>query len=224
MPDCERWMMSLHALHRKMQRVCGDDATLTIRGPATYLDVEKVEADIERCLPADLKVLFTSCAAKLDFWWSLSASARMGLSEPLPEELEEVTFGHLDLDLEAIPDRWVNWTAWEDYFENPQEYEGAESAYEFDDLFPVFSLPNGDMIALVTRSDANGQVIYLSHEGGQFDQAVLADGFSQFMDTWLELGCPGPECWLLEPFYDWQAERLVATNPSALQWKETIFR
>jgi hypothetical protein len=226
MSDCERWITKLHALHRQIQPLCGQDAKLTINPPATYLDVERVEIEIGRSLPAELKELFTHCAAKIDFSWSLWSwsPGRAGLLKPFPEELAEVTFGCFDLDLKALPDCWVNWTAWEDCFENPDQYEGGESAYESDDLFPFLSLPNGDVIALVTRGDASGQVVYLSHEGGQFDEAILADSLARFMDTWLELGCPGPECWLLKPFYDWQTERLVATNNSALRWKEILFR
>ena len=62
-------------------------------------------------------------------------------------------------------------------------------------------------------------MIYLSHEGGQFDEAILANSLSQFMDIWLELGCPGPKSWLLKPFYDWGSEQLVATNAAALYWR-----
>ncbi len=149
MSNCEHWITKLHALYRQIQPLCGQDAKLTISPPGTYLDVEEVEAEIGRSLPAELKDLFTYCAAKIDFSWSLWPSRHLGLSKPLPEELGEVTFGRLDLDLKALPNCWVNWTAWEDCFENPDEYEGGESSYEFDDLFPFLSLPNGDVIALV---------------------------------------------------------------------------
>lgn len=223
MSDGERWITQLHALYRQLQPLCGEDVELTISPPATSSDVEKVEAEIGRSLPAELQELFTDCAAKIDFSWCLCSSGRIGLSKPLPEELEEVTFGRLDLELKALPDCWVNWTAWEDCFENPDEYEGGEKSYKFDDLFPFLSLPNGDVIALVSRDDARGQVVYLSHEGGQFDEAILSDSLARFMDTWLELGCPGPESWLLKPFYDWRAEELVATNSSAQRWKEILF-
>ena len=173
MSDCERWIKKLRALQKQLQTLCGEDATLAIDSPATYLDVERVEAEIECCLPAELKELFTHCASKIDFSWSLSRSDRMRLQAPLPEELEEVTFGRLGLDINTLADDWVNWTAWEDCFDNPDQYEGGQSAYEFDDLFPFLSLPNGDVIVLVTGGDASGQIVYLSQEGGAFDEAIL---------------------------------------------------
>jgi cell wall assembly regulator SMI1 len=222
MPDCERWIAKLHTLYRQFQPLCEDDLRLTIDPPATYLDVERVEIEIGRSLPAELKEIFTHCSAKIDFWWSLWSPGRVGKPNPLPKELHEVTEGHLNLDLKAIADNWCNWTEWQDYFENPEYYEGAASSFEFDDLLPLFYTFNGDVIVLVTEGETAGQVLYLSHEGGLFDEAILADSLSQFMDVWLDLGCPGPECSLLEPFYDWPTERLLTSSPNALQWKSII--
>ena len=77
------------------------NATLTIGPPATFLEVERVEAEIERSFPAGLETLHLF-EPKLIFRGRCPLD-RSRYPEQLPEELAAVTFGRLDLDLKAFP-------------------------------------------------------------------------------------------------------------------------
>ena len=68
-----------------------------------------------------------------------------------------------------------------------------------------------------------GPVVYLSHEGDEdLHGRRLGLDFAEFMTRWSNLGCPGPEMWALEPFYDRRERRLRDAGPAVDRWKEWV--
>ena len=219
MADYQQLLERLRSLADAIRPICEDDLTFEIAPRAPEKDVLSVEAEIDRRLPDILRDFFLNCSAKIDFDWALDEEK---FARELPEDLEEVTFGAFTFELSGVEPDWVNWTGWQDSIEHPEHYVGGPSRYRFDQLYPLISIINGDVIVVVTSGDDHGRIVYLDHEGGEMNQAILADDFESFLDTWLTLCCPGPEGWLLEPFYDSDRQRLSATCDNAANWRSLI--
>lgn len=116
----------------------------------------------------------------------------------------------------------VDWEDWEDSFRNPEDYGVADHEYEFEQVFPLLDDLGGDMVILVTDGPHRGKVTYLNHEGGDFDQAVLGPTLQEFLDTWIGLGCLGPDYGTWEVFYDTEAQRLSTEGDAARQWRSLL--
>ena len=217
--DYQQLLARIRSLSDSIRPMCDNGLTCQISPCATAEEVAAVETEINRELPSVLRDFFLNCSAKVDFDWYLDLEK---LSDDLPDVLERVTFGAFTFDLSLAKSDWVNWTDWRDCIEHPERYAAGPFRYTYDQLFPVISIMNGDLIAVVTSGDDHGRIIYLDHEGGSLDQAVLAEDFDTFLDTWLSLCCPGPEGWLLEPFYDTDLRRLSATCGNAQIWRSLI--
>jgi hypothetical protein len=55
-----------------------------------------------------------------------------------------------------------------------------------------------------------------------FDQAVLGPTLQVFLDTWIGLGCPGPDYGTWKVFYDTEAQRLSTEGDAARQWRSLL--
>jgi hypothetical protein len=89
---------------------------------------------------------------------------------------------------------------------------------------PFIQAANGDWIAFdVSRAPANCPVCYLSHDGDvSIHNRRLGENFVEFMTHWTNVGCPGPEFWQMEPFYDKRGMRLKASGPAIDHWKRWV--
>jgi len=107
--------------------------------------------------------------------------------------------------------------------------EGAPSWWAA--AFPFLGVPNGDLIALdLGGEDSRPPVIYLNHEepGGSIR---LAESLEVFLERWTQLGCVGPEIWVLRHFLvdggnalaesspGTATSELSSTCPNALEWR-----
>jgi hypothetical protein len=90
-----------------------------------------------------------------------------------------------------------------------EEMEDPQNVRWWLESIPFISIRNGDYIALHTT---NNQVIYLSHDDSCF---VLASDFGEFLQNWEQLCYVGPESWMLEPFLDLQASKLITSSQKA---------
>ena len=89
---------------------------------------------------------------------------------------------------------------------------------------PFIEAPNGDWIAFdISQGAANCPVCYLSHDGDvSIHNRRLGENFVEFMTSWTSVGCPGPEFWQIEPFYDKRGRRLKASGPAVDHWKRWV--
>jgi len=219
MADYPQLLERIRNLAESIRSICDDGLTCEIAPCASESDVLAVESEIGRPLPDILRDFFLNCSAKINFDWLLD-QRRFG--RELPPVFQKVTFGAFTFDLSMAETAWINWTGWQLCIEHPENYVGDAYRYRFDQLYPVISTVNGDVIAVVTSGDDHGRIVYLDHEGGEMDEAILAEDFDSFIDTWVNLCCPGPESWLLKPFYDPDLRRLSATCNNALTWRSLI--
>ena len=191
---------------------------LKVLPPASREEISAAETALGRKLPDDLVWFFSEISAGVDFYWSL-------LLADLPKELRKVSGGEFSLSLAGLGTDLVNWEDWEDWedsFRNPEDYGMADHEYELEQVFPLLHDLGGDMVILVTDGPHRGKVIYLNHEGGDFDQAVLGPTLQELLDTWIGLGCPGPDYGAWEVFYDTEAQRLSLEGDAARQWRSLL--
>jgi hypothetical protein len=192
----------------------GDLGFLEVGPPATEAHVQAVERDIGRRLPRELRALFTEQSSRLRMHWIMEAGGR------LPDVLGNGLSGHVDLSLDELPAAVLNWSGWRPTFENPAAYDWPpELTVElYERLFPLMAGTNGDQIVIAEPDDPENEVVYLDHEGGDFNLVVLADKLEDFLNVWFALGCPGPEWWGLAPFLDPGTTKLSLTTRRSKAW------
>jgi cell wall assembly regulator SMI1 len=178
---------------------------LEVAPPATHDEVQRVEAQLGRALPDDLRRLYTEVSARLAFDWSLDSE------EPLELDGEEIYYGGGDiLDLTELPELVRIHSMW------------AERLTDWRPYFPVFGINNGDMLAVDMGSPAQS-LVYLSHENnpGECVTDVFPYGCSEFFERWVDLYCVGPEGWILDCFLD-DDRQLSVDSENARQWLEYL--
>ncbi len=140
----------------------------------------------------------------------------------LPEVLGESLGGAIDVSLTELPVSMLNWSGWRAAFEDPAAHDWPTelTVDVYEHLFPLLAVGNGDQIVVVEPEDPVNEIAYLNHEGGDFDFVVLADSLEAFLETWVALGCPGPEWWELAKFLDPKTSKLsLKTRPSKVWLK-----
>jgi cell wall assembly regulator SMI1 len=192
----------------------GDVAVLEVGPPATEAQVQDVERDVGRRLPMELRGVFTEQSSRLRMHWIMKAGGR------LPDVLGNGLSGYVDLSLEELPEALLNWSGWRSTFETPAAYDWpADLTVElYERLFPLMAATNGDQIVIAEPDDPANEVVYLDHEGGDFNLVVLADTLEDFLNTWFSLGCPGPEWWGLAPFLDPRTTKLSLKTRRSKAW------
>jgi hypothetical protein len=113
----------------------------------------------------------------------------------LPEDLGDGLLGSIDLSLAGLPTDLLNWSGWRAAFEDPAAH----------DLPTDFTVKD-----------------YLSHDASDFNFVILADGLEQFLNTWIALGCPGPEWWDLAHFIDPDTLKLSLTTRRSKTWLRAL--
>jgi hypothetical protein len=81
--------------------------------------------------------------------------------------------------------------------------------------YPLLRVPNGDLVAV----DADGQVVYLSHDDGEGHGYVLGQDVFDFLERWTALGCPGPEDWQWLPFTSGSDQGLDPEGENGRSWR-----
>jgi cell wall assembly regulator SMI1 len=208
----------LRRVHAAILALDGEVTSFKLLPPATAAEIDKVERDMGRHLPPALRRVFVTESAGFDVMWTIDSSDR------LPEEMQGCFAGSFDLALADLPLIIENWSGWRDSFAFPEQH-GQPAAWNltiYEALFPLIAAANGDQIVLARDDDEPGEVIYLNHEGDEFDKAILANSLDEFLNVWVPLGCPGPEYWELQTFFDFDAQRLSLDTETSRQWRNLL--
>lgn len=169
---------------------------LFIEAPAIEKNLVTIERKLRRPLPSSLRDTFLNFSECFGFRWKLSSGVR--LTDDV--QLNQTWGGFFKINLKSLP------TLADDLrvLINEREKFGDEDlAYllEIDrNALPFYAIGNGDMLAIDLREE-DGNVIYLALDSGpEFHGMSLGCNFVDFMSKWSQLGCVGPEEWILEHF------------------------
>ncbi len=97
---------------------------------------------------------------------------------------------------------------------------------DWDRLFPFYTLPNGDLLAIDAAPDGPQPVRYVSHEFDMLHGTVLAPDFFTFVTEMSQLGFAGTEwaSWLRFGVRDGDAFHLRADSEGGKAWLAWLAR
>jgi hypothetical protein len=192
---------------------CSDSPELEIASTATDSEVQKVERELGRKLPDELRTLFLGYSSHVWFNWYFSSE----VVERMPERITDIRGGCVNISLGLQCAAQSNWTGFTERF--PRRAPNGSIIYQSDDLWPFMESASGDVLGLVVRGPNVGSVVLQGLESTELDCARLGDSFAGFLLSWAEIGCPGPDVYSIGPFYDKGADLLDVTSTTALEWK-----
>ncbi len=200
-----RWEQALQAC----RRLGGDARELRICQPASEQAVAAVERELKLPLPSSFRQVLIGFAAEVEFRWFLPDKMA------LPEALRGIFSGECSWSLSHLVELEQSRRGWmENRFPNPEdEYDRV-----WRNKLAFHSVSNGDLLAL-DLSLASAPVIYLSHDDGLCHGYKLGADFTDFIDRWTRLGCPGAEGWQMEPFTKSPASLLDPDGENGRLWR-----
>ena len=198
-----RWQVALDACKGKG----GEASELVIMPPASEEAIAQVEADLGLNLPSSFRSVLLDFSSQVDVAWRLPDEA------VLPFELEGSFRGHCEWSLEDVTEL----NAWlKDFLRQ----EGDDFSENWHNALLFSHVPNGDYLAFDMRITPDPPVIYLSHEEDEGQARRLGSNFSDFVERWVLLGCPGNEDWQMIPFLSNATSGLDAYGENARKWRE----
>ena len=198
-----RWQAALDACRRKG----GEASKLVIAPPASEEEVAKLEAEIGTALPISFRRVLTEFSAEVDVAWMLPDGAE------LPANFKEIFRSQCDWNFECVIElnAHLKRLLLTDYITLGEDWHNAL----------LFSqVANGDYLAFDMQATPDPPVVYLSHEDYSLQEQRLGDNFTDFMERWSLLGCPGNEDWQMMPFLPDTVSGLDAYGENARKWRK----
>lgn len=217
----EGWVIAWDALLSAVVARGGKRKALTVAPPASEHEVAAVEHTLATALPPSFRSLLTSFAAEVRVWWWNGSAPRE------PRELSDLaTFGELSwslnglLFLEELRGSLEEIYADASYTFAEEHVARALHAREvLRDKLAFQMVGNGDLIAIDLKTEA---VVYLDHsgdiEGGH--GVVLAPSFPAFVTRFTNIGCSGPDWFILKHVYS--ADGIDDGAPAAVAFRRWL--
>lgn len=186
-----------------------------ISNPTSARKLATVQKKMGTELPKEFREVLLKYSSRVEFFWYEDEES----STVLPENLSEVCTGGsaplwdinnlVEFAQAALNHATSPWLAFR---------EGLR------DRLPFMNVGNGDVIAFDMRAGtSNCPIVYLSHENdANSHNRQLGDNFIDFITRWSYLGCPGPEFWLMQPFYAKRAKVLNEKGRAAERWRKWL--
>jgi cell wall assembly regulator SMI1 len=182
---------------------------LVVEAPASPERVDEVEDRLGHPVPASLRRVLTTVASGLEFAWFAPDD------RTFPEPFDEIFAGRLHWSLEALPQLMEVARGW-----IKQAFPDPADPYHrvWHDKLPFMDVGNGDLLALDLEPERHGQVVYLSHDGGEGHGHVMAGSFEDLLVRWIPLACPGAEDVQWWPFLGESDGRIDPASATAREW------
>jgi len=172
--------------------------------PASDSEVDAAEVLLGAPFPASVREALTRLSASVNVAWNLGKRRNVpfhGHSGGLVLSLAGL------VRMQKAKARFVA-----QVFPDPRKKE----ARPWHHAFAVIAVGNGDYLGVAQKTgQANGPVVYLSHDDAVEHGAVLAGSFGDFLDRWTRLACVGPEG--LAPFLG--RKGLEPDAARAVEWR-----
>jgi hypothetical protein len=182
---------------------------LEIGPPANAQEIKDAEHWCKQTLPQAFNDVCQNFSKRVEFFWQLP-------DEPHPPEpLRGIFAGQCGWDLSYLPEDiredWID-----SCFPNPNNpYDRV-----WHNKLAFFAVANGDCLAIDLSEAQRAPVVYLSHDGGEGHGYELGSDFSDFLQRWTKLGCPGPEDWQWLPFTNSRTSLIDPECENARIWRE----
>jgi hypothetical protein len=175
------------------------------------MEILAVEARMELHLPEAFRVVLEQLSAAVSLRWQLPIDRRP------PEPLRGIFSGGCEWSLADLPLLEFQRRHWVE-----QVFPDPENPYDrvWHEKLAFQAAPNGDLIALDLHVATFGRVVYLSHDDGGGHGYTLGQDFTEFIDKWTQLGCPGPEDWQMLPFVESATSGIDAYGANARLWRD----
>lgn len=203
-----QWQAVLDAI----ARLGGRSSELTVDGPASEAEVRALERILGSDLPGSLREVLLTYSKRVHFDWYLPDEFE------LPEALEVVTCGGLELSLEDIVDAEFRRREW--IAEVLAQRDDPDLQSGWDGTLAWNHIISGDLVAFDLRQPGRAPVVTLNHGEDTIDDE-LGEDFQDFLARWSALGCPGPEPWMLTPYLG-SAGHIDCNGATAVLWREAL--
>jgi hypothetical protein len=207
----ENWRRRLETTRRVAQARGCSPCALTVGDRATEADVVLVERQLGRALPASFRRVLLGFAGHFQLTWFLPNDA-------VPPEPFEIWSGSLGWDLARLPALGAEVAGWA-----RDAAPDRENAYHrvWHGKLGFHEVGNGDYLALDTEAlDADGPVLYLSHDGGDGHGHVLGSNFIDTVDRLIRVGCVGAEDVQWLPFTSSRSGGIEPDGENGRIWRE----
>jgi hypothetical protein len=203
--DAARVVAGLPAMVDRLAAQGFETRPLVVGAPASPERVAEIEEQLGSALPASLRHVLTTVASRLEFTWFAPSD------RTFPEPFDEIFAGNLHWSLDVLPTLMGAARGWVKHaFPDPADpYHRV-----WHDKLPFMDVGNGDLLAL----DREGQVVYLSHDGGEGHGHVMAASFEDLLVRWIPLACPGAEDVQWWPFLAESDGRIDPSSATAREW------
>lgn len=190
------------------------DTSIEIKETVTEEQICELEEEINNKLPEDFRQVLKKYSSRIDFNWYMDGEI---------EGFEAIFCGGSDgllWGFDQLSSMYKNYLGWiETCFPN------IENTYDkvWHHKIPFLEVGNGDMLAFEIIDDKNEYpVVFLSHEGSDFNGSRLGENFIEFITNWSNVGCIGTDDWTLEIFYDKDANKLMSDSLLINEWKKAV--
>lgn len=189
--DYLEWVQRAAKFNRELKKTKSQASEFwqetSVASPLSAAGLKRLQKKIDCRIPLALEEFYTkgSAACACRYYWEVKGKAR--------REIEKLFYGN-----DAIYGGAQLCSA----TELPEEFklhrEFAHLYYQPETALPFCHIENGDTLALdLSTASENPPVFYLCLSG---DNNVIAESFTEFLDTWEKLFYIGPEFWLLDVF------------------------
>jgi cell wall assembly regulator SMI1 len=196
-----------------MAALGGESRDLIFDQPATEAQLFEIEDQLGYKIPADFKSVLLNLSSHCDFRWFLPDDLT------LPKELRGIFAGELYWDVSTIVELNQEKDSWiKEVFPNVQDdYDKV-----WHNKFVFHNVANGDFLSIDLAPASYGQIIYLSHDDGNGHGYVMAHSFTELLNSWIQVGCTGPEDWQWLPFVSGKTSGIDPACANAALWRQTI--
>ena len=223
----QQWNADWQRIVSAMRQHDVDAEEVVVEPPATIEELSELERKLGVFVPVEIAILMTTYSRRVRLGWHCGYSYLTG---------NEVLNRNFPPPFDPIFSSWAD-ALWDlDNLEQLYKiYEGNKAVFPLSDVegnsddynnvwhgkFPLMTVPNGDQI-LLDISQTPSPVIYASHDGSHLHGIRLGLSLMDFITRWSAIGCPGPECWEMEPFYDEEANLLIPNEDVAKAWWQLL--
>jgi len=181
--------------------------------PASEAEIDAVESEIGKAIPADLRKLFL---------FSRHLTFSYQFDETLSEEFSQNFSGDICWNLNTLAEQYVQFQvaiqiSMDPAYVDQEQLEIEEKLWY--NKFPLMDVPTGDIIAIGNNPS---EISYFSHEGDTMHGKILGNSLWDFLEFYSRIGFAGSEDWQLEPFFDFDKNCMVTSGDKVERYLQLL--